>query len=215
MNYIKLTPKVSSDWSKANHHVCKNMPWASERVKFSMANSQLQSKLWLGSELKKIGDSFNSVAVIGGWYMQFLGYILIDELNCKFVCNYEIDREALEISKKFNNRHTGSKLASKYKSYEANLFMSDFLREISRGEVDLLVNTSCEHMYHMKYILDKHFYHKPLCVLQSTDCEDYDDHINCVSGPDELAEQAGLIDLYYSGTKILENGMNRFMVIGR
>jgi len=215
MDYIKLTPKISHDWSRGTHYVTKEIPWAAERVKFSMNHSQLQSKLWLGSELKKIGDSFNSVAVIGGWYMHFLGYILIDELNCKLVCNYEIDRDAVLISKKFNARLTGSKLASKYKSYEANLFMSDFLRERNRGEVDLLVNTSCEHMYHMKYLLDKHFDNKPLCVLQSTDYEDYDDHVNCVSSPDELAEQAGLVDLYYSGTKVLENGMNRFMVIGK
>ena len=34
-------------------------------------------------------------------------------------------------------------------------------------------------------------------------------------GSDELADQAGLVDLYYSGTKVLENGMNRFMVIGK
>lgn len=212
MDYIKLTPEISDDWSKGIWYVIKEMPWATERVKISMNGSQLQSKLWLGSELKKIGNSFNSVAVIGGWYMQFLGYILIDELNCKFVCNYEIDREAILISKKFNTRHNKDK---KYKSYEANLFMSDKLKDKEKGKVDLLINTSCEHMYHIKYLLDKHFEHRPLCVLQSTDYEDYDDHINCVSSPDELAERAGLVDLYYSGTKVLENGMNRFMVIGK
>jgi hypothetical protein len=212
MDYIKLTPKISDDWSRGNHYVTKEIPWAAERVRISMNSVQLESKLWLGSELKKISDSFNSVAVIGGWYMHFLGYILIDELNCKLVCNYEIDRDAVLISKKFNRRHNKNK---KYKSYEANLFMADELREKKSGEVDLLINTSCEHMYHMKYILGKHFVNRPLCVLQSTDYEDYDDHINCVSSPDELADQAGLVDLYYSGTKVLGNGMNRFMVIGK
>ena len=212
MDYIKLTPEISHEWSKGTYYVTKEMPWALERVRISMSSIQLESKLWLGSELKKIGNSFNSVAVIGGWYMNFLGYILMDELNCKFVCNYEIDRDAVLISKKFNRRHNKNK---KYKSYEENLFMADELREKVKGEVDLLINTSCEHMYHMKYILDKHFVNTPLCVLQSTDYEDYDDHINCVSSPDELADQAGLVDLYYSGTKVLENGMNRFMVIGK
>ena len=62
---------------------------------------------------------------------------------------------------------------------------------------------------------EKHFNDGQLFALQSTDCKDYDDHINCVSDPDELAEQAGLVEVYYSGTKVLDNGMNRFMVIGR
>jgi hypothetical protein len=36
-----------------------------------------------------------------------------------------------------------------------------------------------------------------------------------VSGPEELAEQAELINVVYSGTKVLDNGMKRFMVIGK
>jgi hypothetical protein len=55
----------------------------------------------------------------------------------------------------------------------------------------------------------------PLYVLQSTDEDKYEDHINCVSCPEELEEQAGFINVLYSGTKVLDNGMKRFMVIGR
>jgi len=51
--------------------------------------------------------------------------------------------------------------------------------------------------------------------LQSTNEDKYEDHINCVSGPEELAEQAEFVDIMYSGTKVLDNGMNRFMVIGK
>ena len=43
----------------------------------------------------------------------------------------------------------------------------------------------------------------------------WDDHINCVNDPDELAEQANIADVMYSGSIVLDNGMNRFMVIGR
>ena len=55
----------------------------------------------------------------------------------------------------------------------------------------------------------------PIYVLQSTDDDQYDDHINCVSGPEELADQANFTEILYSGTKVLDNGMNRFMVIGK
>jgi hypothetical protein len=71
-------------------------------------------------------------------------------------------------------------------------------------------------MFPMQMIKDRHFKNTyPLCVLQSTDDDQYDDHINCVKDLDELTEQAGLIDVMYAGEKILSNGMKRFMVIGR
>ena len=52
-------------------------------------------------------------------------------------------------------------------------------------------------------------------MLQSTDEDKYEDHINCVKSPEELAEQAGINNAYYMGTKVLNNGMKRFMVIGK
>ena len=55
----------------------------------------------------------------------------------------------------------------------------------------------------------------PMYVLQSTDEDKYDDHINCVRDPEELADQSSMSHIYYSGTKTLSNGMKRFMVIGR
>tara|TARA_B100000085_G_C18393801_1_gene451563 strand:- start:93 stop:740 length:648 start_codon:yes stop_codon:yes gene_type:complete len=215
MDYIKFTPEMSNNWSRAFSETMKQKPWARERIKNSMTASQLESKLYLGTELEKIGKGWNNVAVIGGWYCHFLSAVLIDHLNCKFVCNYEIDKDAQLISFKFNNRY---KQEGKYHSHKRNLFLKN-LRADVEDPVDLVVNTSCEHMYYMSALREKHFENLlapfPLFVLQSTDDNQYDDHINCVSGPEELAEQAGLVHIEYMGTKKLSNGMNRFMVIGR
>jgi hypothetical protein len=52
-------------------------------------------------------------------------------------------------------------------------------------------------------------------VLQSTDDNSYDDHLNCVSNVNELSEQADIKEIYFSGSKVLDNGMTRFMVIGK
>jgi hypothetical protein len=88
-------------------------------------------------------------------------------------------------------------------------------REEKRIIYDLIINTSCEHMFPMTrfYSLNK-FKNYPLYVLQSTDDEQWDDHINCVSSPDELIEQAKITEVLYSGKRELDNGMKRFMVIG-
>ena len=55
----------------------------------------------------------------------------------------------------------------------------------------------------------------PIYILQSTNDTKYDDHINCVNSAEELIEQADLKEIYFSGLKVLDNGMTRFMVIGK
>ena len=213
MDYIKFTPEALANFSRAYHLTEKNRPWSFSRLTNSLTLSQIQSKFWLKEELSKIQVGFDNVAVIGGWYCHILSMVLFDELEAKYVCNYDIDRDAQLASYQFNKRY---KDAGIFYSSKRNLFLMrlEGLQK-SKGQIDLVINTSCEHMYHMSKLKERHFNDRQLFVLQSTDCEDYDDHINCVSGPDELSEQAGLIDIYYSGTKKLDNGMNRFMVIGR
>ena len=82
---------------------------------------------------------------------------------------------------------------------------------------DVIINTSCQHMFPMRNFtkLNKEFLGNALYVLQSTDEDKYDDHINCVSGPEDLIQQSDFTEVIYSGTKELNNGMKRFMVIGR
>ena len=206
---------MSNNWSRAFAETVNQKPWAIERIKNSMTASQLESKLYLGTELKKVGIGFNNIAIIGGWYCHYLCSILFESLECKFVTNYEIDKDAQLISYKFNRRY---KEAKKYKAHKRNLFMDNKLgsEQEERGSVDLVINTSCEHMFDMKAMKNKHFNKaSPLFVLQSTNDDQYDDHINCVSSADELAEQGGLVHIDYMGSKVLDNGMTRFMVIGR
>ena len=52
-------------------------------------------------------------------------------------------------------------------------------------------------------------------AMLAANAEQYDDHINCVKSEEELALQANITDVLYSGKKLLSNGMNRFMVIGK
>ena len=83
------------------------------------------------------------------------------------------------------------------------------------AEYDIIINTSCEHMYPMtKFYEWNPDIGDPLYVLQSTNDDQYDDHINCVGSPEELAEQAKIADVWYSGSRVLPDGMTRFMVIG-
>ena len=217
VDHIKFTTEIAEDWksvlSLVHHDEYKH---CIKRIRDASTSSQLQSKLWLVSEIINLGINVERVALLGGWYANFIVPLLIDELGASFIHNFEIDQDVKQLSYKFNKRYKDEK---KYKCYIVNVMFSPIWRYMKEGEsgFDLVINTSCEHMFPMRKFLEMNrgFLDNPIYVLQSTDDDQYDDHINCVSSPDELAEQSNFVDVLYSGTKVLDNGMNRFMVIGK
>ena len=84
-------------------------------------------------------------------------------------------------------------------------------------EIDTIINCACEHMYPMWKFkeLNKPVLRNPIYVLQSSDDDQYSDHINCVGSEEELIDQARIKEVMYSGAKLLSNKSTRFMVIGR
>jgi hypothetical protein len=224
MEYLKFTPELAHDWKNA---LSTSEPYVFKRVLDSMNRSQLESKLWIIQELIKLEIKPKRVAILAGWYSQYIIPLLIEH-GVEFIYNFEIDRDAKDISYKFNKRY---KDQEKYECHITDVMFEKIAKkEEQLGVFDLIINTSCEHMYPMHrfrkintsvssdghgYGSDAVFGGDPIYVLQSTNEDKYEDHINCVSGPEELAEQAELINVVYSGTKVLDNGMKRFMVIGK
>jgi len=211
MEYLKFTPELAHDWKNA---LSSSEPYLLKRVLDSMNQSQLESKLWIIQELIKLEIKPKRVAILAGWYSQYIIPLLIEH-GVEFIYNFEIDRDAKDISYKFNKRY---KDQEKYECHITDIMFKEIWRkEENYGAFDVLINTSCEHMFPMRRFreLNKNLSGNPIYVLQSTNEDKYEDHINCVSGPEELAEQAELINVVYSGTKVLDNGMKRFMVIGK
>ena len=211
MEYLKFTPELAHDCKNA---LSTSEPYVFKRVLDSMNRSQLESKLWIIQELIKLEIKPKRVAILAGWYSQYIIPLLIEH-GVEFIYNFEIDRDAKDISYKFNKRY---KDQEKYECHITDIMFKEIEgKEKNHGAFDVLINTSCEHMFPMRRFreLNKKLSGNPIYVLQSTNEDKYEDHINCVSGPEELAEQAELTNVVYSGTKVLDNGMNRFMVIGR
>ena len=193
--------------------LCKERyPFVADRIDVSLILPHAEGKLWIKEQLDELGIIFENTAIVGGWFCQYLAYALSN--HTEYMCNYEIDPYAVEISKTFNRYQS-----DKFTSSEKDLFIQDMCSQhLSHGNIELFVNTSCEHMFpmiHMRKRVEKQIEDVPMYVLQSTDEDKYDDHINCVRDPEELADQSGMSHIYYSGTKTLSNGMKRFMVIGR
>ena len=219
--YLKYYPSLGANWSRATAEVSREKPYAIQRVEASMTSSQMQSKLWILEELENLDLPFNNAAIIGGWYCHYLCAILFDNLYVKFICNYDIDKDSQTISYKFNRRY---KDAGVYVASCRNLFLSGFEdRQLEQGPIDLVINPSAEHMFHMRKIFYKPYFRKlrkeenlhPIFLIQSTDEPGYDDHINCVNSIQELKDQVRMKKILFKGEKILHNGMKRFMIIGK
>ena len=206
VEYLKFTPETSNNWSRTWSETQKQRPWAFRRLLDASTESQMESKLWLATELINADIKPKNVALLGGWFAHIITTLLIDEVKVDIVKNYEIDIDAKFISYKFNRRYKPN-----YSCQSKNILVSSI-----KENFDCIINTSCEHMFPMWKFRELNPQLKSSWyVLQSTDDDQYEDHINCVKSPEELADQAKLVDVLYSGSKVLSNGMNRFMVIGR
>lgn len=204
---LPLTQKGINDWARAFDYAHRTKPWMIERIKHASTVSQSQSKMWLVSELSKLNIKRDNVALLGGWFAHIITPLLLEELRVGKVYNYEIDRDVKDLSYKFNNRYINPE---RFKTKERDVMMKP-LHDIN---FDLVINTSCEHMFNMSHFRSLNSL-DCVYVLQSTDNDEYDDHINCVKDETELADQAELTQVYFKGSKLLDNGMTRFMVIGK
>tara|TARA_B100000073_G_scaffold126260_1_gene103300 strand:+ start:627 stop:1265 length:639 start_codon:yes stop_codon:yes gene_type:complete len=212
MDYLKFTPELAHDWKNAIS-ATESEPYLLKRVTDSMNRSQLESKLWVVRELSELMLFPKSVVILGGWYANFMAPLLFQH-GVSYITNFDLDPDVKRISYKFNKSHKDDET---YKCYLTNVMFEPVFNIKYKSKPDMIINTSCEHMFPMTRFkkLNRGFSNDVIYVLQSTNEDKYEDHINCVNGPEELAEQAEFVDIMYSGTKKLDNGMDRFMVIGR
>jgi len=212
MEYLKFTPRLARDWKNALSHSSKSEPYIFKRVMDSMNESQLESKLWIIQELIKLNIKPKKVAILAGWFAQYIVPLLYDNFDSiEWIANYEIDRDVKDLSYKFNKKYFENE---KY-GVEIKNIMFDIMPK--QWDTDTIINCACEHMYPMWKFrdLNKHVQGNPLYILQSSNDDQHDDHINCVQSEDELIVQSKINHVMYSGSKVLANKSTRFMVIGR
>ena len=170
MEYLKFTPELAHDWKNA---LSSSEPYLLKRALDSMNQSQLESKLWIIQELIKLEIKPKVVALLAGWHSQYIIPLLI-EYGVEFIYNFEIDRDAKDISYKFNKRY---KDQEKYECHITDIMFKEIWRkEENCGAFDVLINTSCEHMFPMRRFreLNKKLSGNPTYVLQSTNEDKYE-----------------------------------------
>ena len=205
---FNYTIELANDWKNALSFAAKDSEYLHQRVLDSLSPSQLESKAWMVQKMVEVGLNPKYIVLLGGWFAQYTVPVLMDNFSPTLIYNYDIDPDVKQITYKFNKRYK----ESHHYTFAVHNIMFDRICPLSG--VDTIINTSCEHMFPMRKFRELNE-KDAIYVLQSSDDDQYDDHINCVQSVDELSDQADMIDIMYSGKKKLMNGMTRFMVIGR
>ena len=183
------------------------MEYNFEQAILSLSPDQIKCKRWLANELKNIPFNNAIVQLYGGWF----GYPLIDFLHdnteIKSLENIDLDDKALVAFKKM--------CYYKNKKYKATYGDVKTITTKYHRDADLVINTSSEHMPDLPELLANKDY-KVSCVfaLQSNNMFYHDDHINCSTSEDDFVQKSGLSNIIYKGTMMMENGYERYMVIG-
>ena len=173
----------------------------------SVSPKQLRCKKWLIRKLIEVPKDFENIHLYGGWF----GYPIIDYLDktykIKNLLNIDFDRTATRTCNRFSE------------FYFIHNYVKSLCADVSQvsgnfKNIDLVINTSSEHMLNLPELVKNKYYNKS-CVfaLQSNNMFDIDDHINCVNSKEELIEKSGLNKILYAGTQNMET-YSRFMVIG-
>lgn len=196
----------------------------------AFSRGQVQSKIWLATELAKLKTDFEMVYVLAGWFGQITSYFDAADINYNKMRIMDIDPSACEISDKIFN---ASNLENyKVKSVERDLTDYTWLSRTGceyilknynnnqetkeKTSPDLIINTSAEHFHERWYhkFANRPLETNPLFVIQSNNLFNVPKHINCVHSIDEMKIKFPMAEVLFEGELQLK-GYKRFMLIGR
>jgi hypothetical protein len=173
----------------------------------SISPNQIKCKLWLVEELSRLPVEFPNIQLYGGWYGFPLIDFLLEEFDINLIQNIDLDEEAIAIyNMHVLRRNLKTKLVGKITDASNRTRYDKF--------IDLVINTSSEHMPDLPVLIkDKKYKKECVFALQSNNMFHHSDHINCVNNVQELIKKSGLRKILYSGTLDIDE-YERYMVIG-
>ena len=193
-------------------------------VEDSFSRGQLQSKIWLVDELKKLKVNLGTVFLCAGWYATLATMLFESKLKMDKIRSFDIDPTCMDIAETFNkpwftqqwrfkaitqdittidyNEHTWQSWST------ANNRMSYPITDVP----NTIINTSCEHIENFS-----EWYNKlpdgKLLVLQANNFVEVDEHINTYSNLSQFDSAVPMSRVLYSGELKLEK-YTRYMKIG-
>jgi hypothetical protein len=173
----------------------------------ALNKNQIASKLWLAQALlENAGPRHPRVLVLGGWLGVLAAVLLHDpRFSIDRIVSVDIDASCAPVAQALNATHVRS---GRFESRTADMLSLDYASEA----FDLTINTSCEHLSDFAAWWAR-IPRGRLCVLQSNDYFDCDEHVNCVADLAGFARAAPLARTLFAGERRIRR-YTRFMLIG-
>lgn len=182
---------------------------------------QLKSKRWLISTLEELDVDLGTVFLCAGWYAVLAGMMFESKLKFDKIRSFDIDDSCAAIADTINRKHVLDSWKFKASTLDIQLIkypMTYITKKFSGDKQELtdmpdtIINTSCEHIVNF----DKWYTKIPqgmLCILQTNNFYDVDDHINCSSSLYDFSNQTQFEKTLYEG-ELDCNKYKRYMRIG-
>lgn len=186
------------------------------------SRGQLQSKLWIIKELKKLNLDLGTVFLCAGWYATLATMIFENNIKVNKIRSFDKDAQCWKIAETFNKpwvkndwkfkASTGDILDINYNEHFYNVNRSDGTLCELIDSPDTIVNTSCEHIENFS-----EWYNlipaEKLVILQSNDYFEVEEHLNCSSSISQFSKTCPMTETLFEGELFLPN-YTRFMKIG-
>jgi hypothetical protein len=188
------------------------------------SRGQLQSKLWLVEELKKLNVDLGTVFLCAGWYGTLSVMLFESSIKIKKIRSFDIDPMTVDIAETFNKPWFADQWRFKalindihnidYKEHTWQ-FWSNANNRMSYPITDIpntIINTSCEHIEHYKDWYNKIPLGK-LVILQGNNYFEIVEHVNCSNDINEFSFKSPMTTVLFEGELELPK-YKRFMKIG-
>lgn len=187
-----------------------------------LSRGQLQSKLWLIDELKKLNLDLGIVFLCAGWYGILATMMLDAKLKIDKITTFDVDESCEKIANIINKPYILNNWTYKHciqdihdirfdgHIYDVNKF--DGTQETIWETPNTVINTSTEHIenYHV-------WYHKipegTICIFQGNNYFEIPEHVNCCNTLEEFSKYSPMAQTLYEGELNLGK-YTRFMKIG-
>lgn len=196
------------------------------------SRGQLQSKLWIIKELKKLNLDLGTVFLCAGWYATLATMIFESGIKVNKIRSFDKDPSCWKIAETFNKSWLEDNWKFKASTVDIMEFnwtdtpapsdgtIGNFYYNTNTGSKiiqmkdnpDTIINTSCEHIENFSewYNLIPN---GKLVILQSNDYFEVEEHINTYNTLVEFSLSSPMTETLFEGELFLPN-YTRFMKIG-
>jgi len=188
------------------------------------SRGQLQSKIWLINELKKLNLELGTVFLCAGWYGILATMLFESKLTVDKIRSFDIDSSTVDIAETFNKpwfveqwRFKALNQDINNINYEEHVwqYWSNANNRMSYPITDIpdtIINTSCEHINNFNSWYSKLPKNK-LIILQANNFTELEEHVNTYKNIEDFDKATPMNKVMLCDSLLLEK-YTRFMKIG-